>query len=170
MKMWEHKPREGVLLPSRNTPNTLADILISSWLDLSGLVCFAKTWVSVVYREVSMATTAFSFSWRRFYKVLDVCRRSVTHRRTDMPLVHVGAHPWCKSHVPPHPWAALLDGDLVTVEAIWAHWTNYHVSRNHFENFECWDMTCRSAVTRWVQGSHEGQHMLSNSTEEGCDI
>ncbi len=32
------------------------------------------------------------------------------------------AHPWCESPVPPHPKGALLDWDLVTVEAIWVHY------------------------------------------------
>ena len=41
------------------------------------------------------------------------------------------AHLRCESHVPPHPKGALLDWDLVTVEAIgvqWSHWW-----RNQFE-------------------------------------
>ncbi len=44
-------------------------------------------------------------------------------------------HPWCKSPVPPHPKSALLDWDLVTVEAIWVKWTHCHVQESSLRWF-----------------------------------
>ncbi len=50
------------------------------------------------------------------------------------------AHPWCESPVPPHPKGALLDWDLVTVEAIWVKWTHCHAQQTSLRWFELRDM------------------------------
>ena len=42
----------------------------------------------------------------------------------DMMASLSATHPWRASPVPPHPKAALLDRDLLTVEAIEVQWTN----------------------------------------------
>ncbi len=74
------------------------------------------------------------------------------------------AHPWCKSLVPPHPKGALLDWDLVTVEAIWVKWTHCHVQETSLRWFELCDMVhypAVSSIRRWVNWSHKGMDMVS---------
>ncbi len=66
--------------------------------------------------------------------------------------------PWCKSPVPPHPKCALLDWDLVTVEAIWVKWTHCHVQEISLRWFKLCDMVhypAGSSIRRWVHCSHK---------------
>ncbi len=69
------------------------------------------------------------------------------------------ARPWCKSPVPPHPKGALLDWDLVTVEAIWVKWTYRHVQETSLRWFELCDMLhypAGSSHQKMVHCSHKG--------------
>ncbi len=62
-----------------------------------------------------------------------------------------------ESLVPPHPKGALLDWDLVTVEAIWVKWTHCHVQETSLRCI-C-DMVhypAGSSIRRWVHCSHKG--------------
>ncbi len=64
------------------------------------------------------------------------------------------AHPWCESPVPPHTKGALLDWDLVTVEAIWVKWTHYHVQETSLWWFELCDIILlEEAIRRWIHCS-----------------
>ncbi len=55
------------------------------------------------------------------------------------------ANPWCESPIPPHPKGALLDWDLVTVEAIWVKWSHCHVQETSLRWFELYDMVTGAA-------------------------
>ncbi len=73
--------------------------------------------------------------------------------------------------VPPHPKGALLDWDLMTVEAIWVKWTHCHVQETSLRWFELCDMvhyTAGSSIRRWVHCSHKRMDMVSNNTLVGC--
>ncbi len=81
------------------------------------------------------------------------------------------AHPWCKSPVPPHPKGALLDWDLVTVEAIWVKWTHCHVQETSLRWFELCDMVhypAGSSHQKMVHCSHKRMDMVSNNTQLWC--
>ncbi len=54
--------------------------------------------------------------------------------------------------VPPHPKGALLDWDLVTVEAIWIKWTHCHVQEISLSWFELW----HGALSCWKYSSEDG--------------
>ncbi len=78
-----------------------------------------------------------------------------------------------ESPIPPHPKGALLDWDLVTVEAIWVKWTHCHVQETSLRWFELCDMVhypAGSNIRRCVHCSHKGMDMVSNSTQVGCGI
>ncbi len=49
-------------------------------------------------------------------------------------------HPWCGSPVPPHPKGALLDWDLVTVEAIWVKWRRRIFYLSHTQYNQQWNV------------------------------
>ncbi len=95
-------------------------------------------------------------------------------------LVHIdmiAASPWCESPVPPHPKGALLDWDLVTVEAIWVKWTHCHVIVMFKKpvwddlSFVTWCIILLEvAVRRCVHCSHKGKDMVSNNTQVGCGV
>ncbi len=78
-----------------------------------------------------------------------------------------------ESPVPPHPKGALLDWDLVTVEAIWVKWTHCHVQETSLRWFELCDMVHYPAGCRhqkMVHCSHKGMDMVSNNTQVGCGV
>ncbi len=64
-------------------------------------------------------------------------------------------YPWCESPVPPHPKGALLDWDLVTVEAIWVKWTHCHVQETSLRWFELCDMV---------------HYPAGSTSEDGCTV
>ncbi len=75
-------------------------------------------------------------SWHRFNKVLETFLRDFgPYWSADLS----AAHSWCESPVPPHPKGALLDLDLVTVEAIWLKLTHCHVQETSLRWFELCD-------------------------------
>lgn len=55
--------------------------------------------------------------WRHSFRVFS----QHWHDHHTFAIVLSIAYPWFKSFVPPHPKGALLDWDLVNVEAIWTH-------------------------------------------------
>ncbi len=65
---------------------------------------------------------------------------------------------------------ALLDWDLVTVEAIWVKWTHRHVQETSLRWFELCDgaLSCWKYIRRWerhpVWSSAAGAHLLQGST------
>ncbi len=83
-------------------------------------------------------------SWHRSNKVLETFFRDFGlywhDSITQLLQIFLAAHPWCESPVPPHPKAALLDWDLVTVEAIWVKWTHCHVQETSLRWFELCDI------------------------------
>ncbi len=100
-------------------------------------------------------------SWHRFNKVLETVLRDFGpywHHAVAADLS--AAHPWCESPVPPHPKGALLDWDLVTVEAIWVKWTNCHVQETSLRWFELCDMVHYPAGS-----SHQKMGILSSKRD-----
>ncbi len=53
--------------------------------------------------------------------------------------IFVGCTSMMRISVPPHPKGALLDWDLVTVEAIWVKWTHWHVQETSLRWFELYE-------------------------------
>ncbi len=116
-------------------------------------------------------------SWHRFKKVLETFLRdfgpywheSIT-RLLQICRLHIHG---CESPVPPHPKDALLDWDLVNVEAIWVKWTHCHVQETSLRWFELCDMVhypAGSSIRRWEHCSHKGMDMVSNNTQVGCGV
>lgn len=67
--------------------------------------------------------------------------------RNSEPYRHDSIKQWCESPVPPHSKDALLDANLVIVEAIW-------VQRTHHEN-PVWDYLSFMTVCYPAGGSHQ---------------
>ncbi len=114
-------------------------------------------------------------SWYRFNKVLETflrdfgpyCHDSITAVAADLST----AHPWCESPSYTTSKGALLDWDLVTVEAIWVKWTHCHVQETVWDWFELCDMLhypAGSSIRRWVHCIHKGMDMVSNNTQVVC--
>ncbi len=81
-------------------------------------------------------------SWHRFNKLLETFLRDFGPYWHDsitqlLQICRLHIH---ESLVPPHPKGALLDWDLVTVEAIWVKWTHCHVQETSLRWFELCDI------------------------------
>ncbi len=108
----------------------------------------------------------FKSSWHRFNKVLETFLRDFGpywhDSITQLLQICSAAHPWCESPVPPHHKDALLDWDLVIVEAIWVKWTHCHVQETRW--FELCDMVhypAGSSIRRWLHCSHKVMDMTA---------
>ncbi len=116
-------------------------------------------------------------SWHRFNKVLETFLRDFGPYWHDsitqlLQIYRLHIHD-ANLPVPTHPKAALLDWDLVTVEAIWVKWTHCHVQETSLRRFEICDMVhypAGSSIRRWVHCSHKGMDMVSNNTQVGCGV
>ncbi len=87
-------------------------------------------------------------SCHRFNEVLETFLRDFGPYLHDSIGYLSAAHPWYESPVPPHPKDALLDLDLVTVEAIWVKWNHCHVQETSLRWFELCDMVHYPAGSR----------------------
>ncbi len=89
-------------------------------------------------------TNCLNSSWHKFNEVLETFLSyfGTYWHESIMQMLQIcrHAHPWCNSPIPPHPQGALLDWDLVTVEAIWVKWTHCHVQETSLTWFELCDM------------------------------
>ncbi len=77
------------------------------------------------------------------------------------------------ANLPFHHKCALLDCDLVTVEAIWVNWTHCHVQETSLRWFELCDMVHYPAGrSHQKMGNciHKGMDMASNNTQVGCGV
>ncbi len=89
-------------------------------------------------------------------------------------------HPWRESLVPPHPKAALLDWDLVTVEDIWVKWTHCNVQETSLRWFEkpvwddlsfvTWCIILLEVHQKMVHCSYKGMDMIRNNTQVDCGV
>ncbi len=117
----------------------------------------------------------FELVWHRFNKVLETFLRyfgSYWHDSITQ-LLQICSHPWCESPISPHPKGALLDWDLVTVEAIWVKSTHCHVQETSLKWFELCDMVhypAGSSHQKMLHCSHKGMDMVSNNTQVGCGV
>jgi len=104
---------------------------------------------------------------RQWEKILPfrTCEKTKQNKKTQNV---VAAHLWWKSPFPPHPKGALLDWELVAVEAIWVQWTHCHVQETSLIWFELCDMarcsagsSCQKMGTLWSQRDGHGQQQYS---------
>lgn len=54
---------------------------------------------------------------------------------------------------------ALLDWDLVTVEAIWVQWTHCHIQETSLRLYKLYDMLVYSAGNRWAHCGHKRMYI-----------
>ncbi len=116
-------------------------------------------------------------SWHRFNKVLETFLRDFCPYWHDSIMQFLQI---CRLHIheanlpfPPHPKGALLDWDLVTVEAIWVKWTHCHVQETSPRWLKLCDMVhypAGSSIRRWVHCSHKGMDMVRNNTQVDCGV
>ncbi len=167
-------------------------------LDLFGLAhgnLYKHTWLNLAKKcceNARYARLQSSPGWTPF--CLQTCLNSLWHilnstyannttnlstrgwKHCSEILVHIdmiASRSCCKSPVPPHPKGALLDWDLVTVEAIWVKWTHCHVPETSLRWFELCNMMhypAGNSIRRWVHCSHKGMDMVSNNTQVGCGV
>ena len=72
----------------------------------------------------------------------------------------VGSTSMMQISVPPHPKVALLDWDLVNMEAIGVRWTHCHLHKTRLRWFELCDICITMlevAIRRWVDWSYTGR-------------
>lgn len=72
--------------------------------------------------------------------------------------------PWCDSPVPLHPKGALLEWNLVVMEAIWVQWTLRHVQETIVRILKPCNML-DAVIRRWLQCGHKEMDMVSNNTQ-----
>ncbi len=110
---------------------------VHSLATLLGTLCWYRVGPPFAFRTALIfhgidSTRCWNIS-QRFWSILTWYHHAVA---ADLS----AAHPWCKFTVPPHPKSALLDWDLVTVEAVWVKWTHCHVQETSLIWFELCDM------------------------------
>ncbi len=118
----------------------------------------------------------FNSSWHSFNRWLKHSSEILVH--IDMIASHgccrfIGCTSMMWISRSPHPKAALLDWDLVTVEAIWVKWTHYPVQETSLRWFELCDTVhypAGSSIRRCAHCSHKGMDMASNNTQVGCGV
>ncbi len=133
-----------VIWSFRNPSNILINIIIYIYIHTHSLATLLGTLLVPVWTPFCLQNFLNS-SWHRINKVLETFLRDFGPYWHDSitQLLQI-----CRLHIhdanlpPPHPKGALLDWDLVTVEAIWVKWTH---SINQSEmiwafihNASCW--------------------------------
>ncbi len=153
---------------------------IRAWLVVAGK--YSLTCYFIRYTLLVSGWTVFAFRTALILRGIDstrCCKHSSEILSILIWLHHAVAadlsavHPWCESLVPPHPKRALLDWDLVTVEAIWVKWTHCHVQETSLRWFDLCDMVhyaAGSSIRRWVLCCRKGMDMVSNNTQVDCGV
>lgn len=85
-----------------------------------------------------------------------------------VPAYLSAAYSWCKTAIPPHPKAALLDCDLVIVEATYVQWTVKKPVWDDLSFVTGCVILLAAAIRRWIHCSRKEIEKVSNNSWAGC--